>query len=160
MEYILEVKQIVDYPRVRIYREFIQTLINHKELSVKGNCNLFNYIVLCCYANYSTSKKSIDRKKYLIAPGQWLCSIKDLMNWFNVSKAKSLLVLEDLQKLGVIEYEILKEYVLYKIIDWEKYNSFMEYEAHCQKDDGFFFFPFDYMDRFLKQGENVLKKIL
>lgn len=63
MEYILEVKQIVDYPRVRVYREFIQTLINHKELSVKGNCNLFNYIVLCCYANYSTSKKSIDGKK-------------------------------------------------------------------------------------------------
>lgn len=158
MEYILEIKQIVDYPRVRIYREFIQTLINHKELSVKGNCNLFNYIVLCCYANYSTSKKSIDGKKYLIAPGQWLCSIKDIMKWFNLPKAKSLAVLENLQKLGVIEYEILNEYVFYKIIDWGKSNSFMEYEAHCQKDDGFFFFPFDYIDRFLKQGEKCSEK--
>ena len=158
MEYILEIKQIVDYPRVRIYREFIQTLINHKELSVRGNCNLFNYIVLCCYANYSTSKKSIDGKKHLIAPGQWLCSIKDLMKWFAQTKVKSIAILESLQKLGVIEYELLKDYVFYKIIDWDKYNSFMEYEAHCQKDDGFFFFPFNFIDRFLTQGEKCSEK--
>ncbi|MBE5812849.1 MAG: MarR family transcriptional regulator [Clostridiales bacterium] len=158
MKYILEVKQIVDYPRVRIYREFIQTLINHKDLSVRGNCNLFNYIVLCCYANYCTSKKTIDGKKHLIAPGQWLCSIKDLMKWFNQTKVKSLAVLESLQRLGVIEYELLKEYVFYKIIDWDKDNSFMEYESQCQKDDGFFFFPFDFIDRFLRQGEKCSEK--
>ncbi len=158
MEYILEVKQIVDYPRVRIYREFIQTLINHKELSVKGNCNLFNYIVLCCYANYSTSRKRIDGKQYFIAPGEWICSIKDLMKWFNLTKSKSLAILENLQKMGVIEYELLKEHIFYKIIDWDKYNSYMEYEAHCQKDDGFFFFPFEYIDKFLVQSEKCSEK--
>lgn len=158
MEYILEVKQIVDYPRVRIYREFIQTLINHKTLSVKGKCNLFNYIVLCCYANYSTSRKRIDGKQYFIAPGQWLCSIKDLMKWFSQTKTKTLEVLESLQRMDVIEYEVIKEYVFYKIIDWEKYNSYMEYEAHCSKDDGFFFFPFEYIDKFLGQNEKCSEK--
>lgn len=158
MEYILEVKQIVDYPRVRIYREFIQNLINYKELSIKGNCNLFNYIVLCCYANYSTSRKRIDGKQYFIAPGQWLCSIKDLMKWFSQTKVKTLEVLDSLQKMGVIEYEIIKEYVFYKIIEWDKYNSYMEYEAHCSKDDGFFFFPFEYIDKFLEQNEKCSEK--
>ena len=33
MEYVLEIKQIVDYPRIRIYREFVQNLINHSNLS-------------------------------------------------------------------------------------------------------------------------------
>jgi len=158
MEYILEVKQIVDYPRVRIYREFIQTLINQKTLAAKGKCNLFNYIALCCYANYCTSRKRIDGKQYFIAPGQWLCTIKDLMKWFSKTKVKTLEVLENLKKLEVIEYEVIKEYVFYKIIDWDKYNSYMEYEAHCSKDDGFFFFPFEYIDKFLGQNEKCSEK--
>jgi len=151
MEYILEVKQIVDYPRVRIYREFIQTLIKDTKLSKKGNCNLFNYIILCCYANYSSSKKRIDGKQFLIAPGHWICSIKELVKWFGLNKIKSLEILDSLVKLGVIKYEISNEFVFYQINEWEKYNSFMEYEAYCQKDNGFFFFPFDYLELFLAQ---------
>ena len=48
MEYILEVKQIVDYPRVRIYREFIQTLINDAKLSKKVITS-FLFIVIFPY---------------------------------------------------------------------------------------------------------------
>lgn len=34
MEYQLEIKQIVDYPRCRIYREFIRSLISDKNLHI------------------------------------------------------------------------------------------------------------------------------
>lgn len=34
MDYELELKQIVDFPRCRMYREFIRTLIADKGLSV------------------------------------------------------------------------------------------------------------------------------
>ena len=54
MEYQLELKQIVDFPRCRIYRNFIQTLLNDRSIRTTGGSFLFWYLVLCSYANYST----------------------------------------------------------------------------------------------------------
>ena len=50
MEYQLEIKQIVDYPRCRIYREFIRSLMADKDLHINGSSYLFYYIILCSYA--------------------------------------------------------------------------------------------------------------
>ena len=51
MEYQLELKQIVDFPRCRIYRNFIQTLINDRSIRTTGGSFLFWYLILCSYAN-------------------------------------------------------------------------------------------------------------
>lgn len=40
-EYTLEIKQIVDYPRCRIYRQFVQTLIADRSIRVSGGSGLF-----------------------------------------------------------------------------------------------------------------------
>ena len=40
-EYILEIKQTVDYPRCRIYRGFVQTLIADKDLRTNGKAGAF-----------------------------------------------------------------------------------------------------------------------
>lgn len=53
--YQLELRQIVDYPRCRIYREFIQTLIADRSIRTGGCSGLFYYVVLCAYANFRTS---------------------------------------------------------------------------------------------------------
>lgn len=55
MNYKLELKQIVEFPRCRIYRDFIQTLITTKSIRTTGGSFLFYYLVLCSYANYRTS---------------------------------------------------------------------------------------------------------
>ena len=49
-DYQLELRQIVDYPRCRIYREFIQTLIADRSIRTGGCSGLFYYVVLCSYA--------------------------------------------------------------------------------------------------------------
>ncbi len=54
-EYKLEIKQIVDYPKCRIYRQFIQSLIADRSIRTNGCSGLFHYAVLCCYANFRTS---------------------------------------------------------------------------------------------------------
>ena len=54
-EYQLEIKQIVDYPRCRIYRQFITMLLQDKDIRVGGSAHLFYYAVLCNYANFRTS---------------------------------------------------------------------------------------------------------
>ena len=63
-EYQLEIKQIVDYPRCRIYRQFIQMLLAEKNIRIGGTSGLFYYTVLCCYANFRTSYKRIDGISY------------------------------------------------------------------------------------------------
>ena len=40
-EYQLEIKQVVDYPRCRIYWQFIQSLINDRSIRVSGGSGLF-----------------------------------------------------------------------------------------------------------------------
>ena len=70
-EYTLEIKQIVDYPRCRIYRQFVQALIADRSIRVSGGSGLFYFVVLCAYANFRTSYKRIDGISYTIYPGEW-----------------------------------------------------------------------------------------
>ena len=39
-EYQLQIKQVVDYPRCRIYREFIHKLINDRSIRINGGSGL------------------------------------------------------------------------------------------------------------------------
>ena len=59
-DYQLEIKQVVDYPRCRIYREFVQTLIADRSIRTNGGSGLFYYTVLCSYANFRTSYRRLD----------------------------------------------------------------------------------------------------
>ena len=68
MNYKLELKQIVEFPRCRIYRDFIQTLITTKSIRTTGGSFLFYYLVLCSYANYRTSYRRMEHITYTIGP--------------------------------------------------------------------------------------------
>lgn len=63
-EYQLQIKQVVDYPRCRIYREFIHKLINDRSIRINGGSGLFHFTVLCSYANFRTSYRRIDGISY------------------------------------------------------------------------------------------------
>jgi hypothetical protein len=41
LDYQLEIKQIVDYPRCRIYREFIRSLMEDRDIRTNGSSYLF-----------------------------------------------------------------------------------------------------------------------
>lgn len=64
MNYQLELKQIVDFPRCQIYREFIQTLMKDRNIRTNGGSCLFYFLILCSYANYSSSYRE-HRTPYL-----------------------------------------------------------------------------------------------
>ena len=68
-EYKLELKQIVDYPRCRMYRQFVQSLILNNNLRVNGNSHLYYYTVLCCYANFRTSYHRVKCVTYTLYAG-------------------------------------------------------------------------------------------
>lgn len=153
MEYILELKQIVDYPRVRIHRELIQKLLGDESLSIRGNCYLFHFMVLCSYANFRSSRKRIDGQTHLIGPGQWICDLHEIRNWFRLERLKDVKdILNYLKERKFISFEFLSnsKKVHYRILNWSRFNASFEYECRCPKDSGFFFFPIAYAERLIK----------
>ena len=60
---------IVDFPRCRIYREFVQDLLADRSIRTGGCSGLFNFVVLCSYANFRTSYRRIDGISYTVYPG-------------------------------------------------------------------------------------------
>lgn len=144
MDYQLELKQIVDFPRCRIYRDFIQTLIKDKSIRTNGSSCLFYYIILCSYANYRSSYRRMENITYMVAPGEWICNITELQSWFRCRfQHQAISILDILKNQNCITYSLLgnKKIVKFKITDWAKDNTVLEYNCPCKKDEGFFFFP-------------------
>ena len=144
-EYQLQVKQLVSYPRCRIYREFLQTLIADRGVRTNGRPGLFCFSVLCSYANFRTSYLRLDGISYTIYPGEWICRVPELTAALRLrSRRQTLGVLEALQKRHLIQYSLLDRgnLVKYKIINWHRHNTVLDYNCPCQKETGFFFLPF------------------
>ena len=153
MAYTLEIKQIVDYPRVRIHRELIQKLLADESLSKRGNCRLFSFMVLCSYANFRSSRLRIDGVSHLIGPGEWICSLREMADWFGCSRLhQAAAILEELAKEDFLTFQILPgtKLIHYRILNWGTFNTVLEYECRCQKDCGFFFFPISFGKRLME----------
>ena len=143
-EYQLQIKQVVDYPRCRIYRQFVHRLMADRSIRTSGGSGLFYFTVLCSYANFRTSYRRIDGISYTIYPGEWVCTLKEVSQWFRTRfQCQALTVLEQLQKQHFITFQRLERgnVIRYKICDWARHNTVLEYNAPCQKDTGFFFLP-------------------
>lgn len=154
-EYRLELKQIVDYPRCRIYRQFIQNLLSDRSIRVGGSSGLFYFTVLCSYANFRTSYKRIDGISYTIYPGEWLCRVNEVAEWFRTRfQHQALAILQDLQDRGLVAYRLLGrgKLVKFKILGWQKHNRVLEYNAPCAKDTGFFFLPVSDANELVSSG--------
>ena len=142
--YQLQIKQIVDYPRCRIYRQFVHRLMADRSIRTSGGSGLFYFTVLCSYANFRTSYRRIDGISYTIYPGEWVCTLKEVSQWFRTRfQCQAFTVLEQLQKQHLITFQRLdrRNVIRYKICDWARHNTVLEYNAPCQKDTGFFFLP-------------------
>ena len=69
--YQLQIKQIVDYPRCRIYRQFVRFPMEGRSIRISGGSGLFYFAVLSNYANFRTSYRRIDGISYTVYPGEW-----------------------------------------------------------------------------------------
>lgn len=144
MDYQLEIKQIVDYPRCRIYREFLRKLMKDRDIRTNGSSYLFYYMTLCSYANFRTSYVRLEGISYLVAPGEWICKTSELSEWFRTRfQHQAVSILDFLQEQHYITYSKLGRGNLIKftIIGWQKSNTALDYNYPCLKDVGFFFFP-------------------
>ena len=142
--YELQIKQVVEYPLCRMYRQFIQSLIKDRNIRLNGGSGLFYYTVLCSFANFRTSYRHIDGVRYTVCPGEWFIPVKELAAIFRTRFQHQVLsILDELQSKHLINYKTFNRgrTVKYQICDWRKYNTMLDYNCPCQKDTGFFFLP-------------------
>ena len=135
MDYQLELKQIVDFPRCRIYRDFVRSLVANKSIRTNGGSFLFYYIVLCSYANYRSSFRRMEHITYLVGPGEWICTLSDLQSWFRCRfQHQAISILKQLENHNCITYSLLEKnkVVKFKITDWSKDNTVLEYNWGCR----------------------------
>ena len=155
MDYQLEIKQVVDYPRCRIYREFIRSLMADKDLHVNGSSYLFYYMILCSYVIFRSSYQRMDGVSYLVGAGEWICKTSELSDWFRTRfQHQAISILEHLQKQNYISYTKLGHGNLIKFMirGWKKHNTALDYNCPCLKDGGFFFFPVSAVHELISDG--------
>ena len=119
-------------------------LMQDENIRTGGNSGLYYFTVLSCYANFRTSYKRIDGISYTIYPGEWICRVSELTEWFRTRfQHQAISILKDLQDRHLITYSLLGrgKLIKFKIKGWCKHNRVLDYNAPCQKDTGFFFLP-------------------
>ena len=142
--YELQIKQIVDYPLCRIYRQFVQSLIKDRNIRLNGGSGLFYYTVLCSYANFRVSYRHIDGIRHVVNPGEWIVTVKELSGLLRTRFQHQVYsILDELQNHHLISYSTMarNKIIKYSICDWRKHNTVLDYTCPCQKESGFFFIP-------------------
>lgn len=155
MTYNLEIKQIVDYPRCRVYRDFLREIMDDREIRTNGNSYLFYFMVLCSYANYRSSYRKIEGISYLVGPGEWVCTTSELAGWFRTRfQHQAVAVLDFLQEQHYLTYSKLGRgnLIKFSITGWNKCNTNLDYNYPCLKDVGFFFFPVSAVHELISVG--------
>ena len=90
-EYKLDVKQVVDHPWCRIYRELLQRLTQDQNIRTSGGSGLFHYVALCSYVNFRTSYRRLDGISYTVFPGAWICRITELEKHLRLGRRRPVL---------------------------------------------------------------------
>lgn len=156
MFYQLEIKQIVDYPRCRIYRDFLRNLMEDSDIRTNGSSYLFYYMVLCSYANFRTSYRKLEGISYLVEPGEWVCTTSELSEWFRTRfQHQAVTILDFLQEQHYVSYTKLGRgnLIKFQITGWRKSNTTLDYNYPCLKDVGFFFFPISAVHELISMGK-------
>ncbi len=143
-EYQLEIKQIVEYPRRRIYKEFVEMLMCDPDIKTNDGCGLYHYVVLSSLASFETKHRKISGINYTVFPSELLCTMEELILILRAKgKLEALYILADLQRRHFIEFKVLDDgnCVKYRIKDWHRLNRAMYEGAPCHKDKGYFYLP-------------------
>jgi len=159
MTYHLEIKQIVDYPRCRVYRDFLRDIMGDREIRTNGNSYLFYFMVLCSYANYRASYRKLEGISYLVGPGEWVCSTAELSEWFRTRfQHQAVSILDYLQEQHYLTYTRLGRgnLIKFSITGWCRSNTNLDYNYPCLKDVGFFFFPVSAVHELISMGSSTL----
>lgn len=144
LTYQLQIRQLVTYPRCRIYREFLQTLIADRDIHTNGCPGLFCYTALCSLASPRTTHLRLDGISYTIRPGECVCPTADLTRTLRLrSHRKTLELLRAMKDRGLLRYTLLGrgKLVRYTILDWQRCSCVLAEDCPNQNQGSSIFLP-------------------
>ena len=139
-----EAKQLVRFPYCRIYRRFLNRIVENSAVRKQGQALLFRYVVLFSLANFRPSLRTVNGVRHAVQPGEWVVTYHELCERLYLRTHRQVrAVLRQLTDLHLIEvWEGFQgKLVRFKICCWQRTNTTLSYSAPCPKDTGFFFFP-------------------
>ena len=139
-----EAKQLVRFPYCRIYRRFLNRIVENSAVRKQGQALLFRYVVLFSLANFRPSLRTVNGVRHAVQPGEWVVTYHELCERLHLRTHRQVrAVLRQLADLHLIEvWEGFQgKLVRFKICCWQRTNTTLSYSAPCPKDTGFFFFP-------------------
>lgn len=140
----LSAKQLVRFPYCRIYRRFLNGIVENPRVRKQGHALLFRYAVLFSLANFRPALRTVDGVRYAMQAGEWIATYRELCEQLHLRTHKQVrAILQQLEELHLIEVQddARRKLVRFKICCWRKTNTTLSYSAPCPKDTGFFFFP-------------------
>jgi len=130
--------------------------MNDRTFHSRGGSGFFYFMALCSFANFRTSYRRLEGTSYTLFPGEWICRVSEITEWFRTRfQCQAIGILDYLQKQQYITYSRHAggNLVKFKITGWEKFNTVLDYNAPCQKDTGFFFFPVSKANELIRMGK-------
>lgn len=140
----LSTKQLVRFPYCRIYRRFLNRIVENAAIRKQGQALLFRYAVLFSLANFRPALRTVDGVRYAMQAGEWVATYRELCERLHLRTHKQArTLLYQLESMNLIEMQEVthRKLVRFKICCWRKTNTTLSYSAPCPKDTGFFFFP-------------------
>ena len=154
-------KQLVSFRRARVQKKWFRYFNDHKDFRNEGTLHLFSLMALYSYADFRSNTRSIEGKRYLESPGQWICKVSALPRVLRAhSKAHAMELMDYFKNAGFLDYEMLDEesgILRYSIADWKKHCTYLEYNYYSYKGSGFFFFPRSVGRQMLNAAKNAGK---
>lgn len=69
-----EAKQLVRFPYCRIYRRFLNRIVENSAVRKQGQALLFRYVVLFSLANFRPSLRTVNGVRHTVQPGEWVAT--------------------------------------------------------------------------------------
>ena len=137
-------KQLVRFPYCRIYRRFLNRIVENSAVRKQRQALLFRYALLFSLANFRPSLRTVSGVRHAVQPGEWVATYRELCERLHLRTHRQVrAVLRQLADLHLIEVweDTQGTLVRFKICCWQRTNTTLSYSAPCPKDTGFFFFP-------------------
>ena len=73
-----EAKQLARFPCCRIYRRFLNRIVDNSAIRKQGQALLFRYAVLFSLANFCPALRTVDGVRYARQAGEWVSTYREL----------------------------------------------------------------------------------
>ena len=142
--FLTHARQLTRFPYCRIYRRFLNRIVENSDVRKQGQALLFRYAVLFSLANFRPALRTVNGTRHAIQAGEWVATCRELCDLLHLRTHRQLrTILHQLEAMQLIEFceDTRCKIIRFKICCWRRTNTTLSYSAPCPKDTGFFFFP-------------------